>query len=775
MATLTTTISYGEPTGSMISTLGTPGPQGIQGIQGVQGIQGIQGDPGIGVPPGGATGTVLKKLSSADYDSGWSTDTNTGVWGLISGTLSAQTDLQGALDGKYSTTNPDGYVDGPYVSAALVGYASQAWVIGQNYLTASSLSGYATQAWVNSALTPYATQTYVNSQGFITSSALTPYLLSTTAASTYSPKANPTFTGTVTIPAGASISGYLTTTTAASTYLTIASASSTYAPKAAPTFTGNVNIPTVATLNNSTLAASTAYVKAQGYLTTTLAASTYQTQAAMSDYLTLAGNLSGLASVSTSRSNLGLGSIATASSSDYAITSRGLPAGGTSGQVLIKNSGSDYDTLWFSYIPGDRYLTYSNTSNTVSNGAKTFTVGTGLSYTPTQDLTIAYDAAHHMHGTVTTYNISTGVLVVNITNHTGTGTYASWTVNVGGTVPVMSVSWGDILGTIGDQSDLASALSGKLEVSTAASTYYPLSGNPSSFLTPSDLAPYLTISDAASTYASIGYVSSTYFPIAGGAITAGGHITVNDYGIDSDSEMAGFGFGVQKSSDHTKGTTVEFDGLDTYDGASHMQVNPTGLVFPDATTQTTSATNLGYISQGTADGLYYSISNPSGFTSNYFDATAAINAVSNSYASSVSNNPSSGNYLKYNGMTLEWDTPGGGGGGVAWGAITGTLSDQTDLQGVLDSKYSTSNPSGFTNFSGYDAISAITGGGTSSISGGATSNGQVLTYNGSQIYWNAGASAPGYTNSVWAYGNWYSANVTGIYDGYMNYYTVLTF
>ena len=112
---------------------------------------------------------------------------------------------------------------------------------------------------------------------------------------------------------------------------------------------------------------------------------------------------------------------------------------------------------------------------------------------------------------------------------------------------------------------------------------------------------------------------------------------------------------------------------------------------------------------------------------------------------------------------------------MAWGAITGTLSDQTDLQGQLDGKYSTSNPSGFTNFSSMDAISAVTGGSTSSISGGATIGGQVLTYNGSQIYWNAGFSAPTQTNAVWAYGNWYNANVTGIYDGYMNYYTVLTF
>ena len=456
------------------------------------------------------------------------------------------------------------------------------------------------------------------------------------------------------------------------------------------------------------------------YLTTSTAASTYQTLAGMSSYLTTS-----------------------TAASTYAITSRGQPVSGTVGQVLTKNSGTNYDSSWSTLIPGDRYLTTSSTSNAVSNGNKTFTVGTGLSYTTQQDVTIAYDAAHHMHGLVLTYNSGTGVMTVDVNSHTGTGTYTSWVVNVGGTVPLASIAWGDITGTLGNQTDLATALNNKLEVSTAASTY-----------------------------TTFGYTASTYFLLAGGALNLNTNITASNTS-DSDSEMAGFGFGVQKSSDHTKGTTVEFDGLDTYDGASHMNVNPTGLTFPDATTQTTSATNLGYISQGTADGLYYSISNPNGFTNNTFDGTSAIQAVSGNSASSVTAGPtSSGQYLKYNGSNLEWDTPGGG-GGVAWGAITGNLYDQTDLQGVLDSKYSTSNPSGFTNFSGMDAISAITGGYTSSIAGGATISGQVLTYNGSQITWVSNGSP--YTNSVWAYGNWYSANVTGIYDGYMNYYTVLTF
>ena len=52
------------------------GPQGIQGIDGPQGPQGVQGDPGAagaGVPTGGTTGQVLKKVSATDYDTFWDT------------------------------------------------------------------------------------------------------------------------------------------------------------------------------------------------------------------------------------------------------------------------------------------------------------------------------------------------------------------------------------------------------------------------------------------------------------------------------------------------------------------------------------------------------------------------------------------------------------------------------------------------------------------------------------------------------------------------------
>ena len=247
----------------------------------------------------------------------------------------------------------------------------------------------------------------------------------------------------------------------------------------------------------------------------------FLTASALTPYLTKADNLGSLTSFSTARDNLGLGSLSSPTfagvtvqgaganvanltptslslthvtsgtftiqpsvgitfpdlsvQSTAYVAGSGLPTGGTVGQVLTKNSGSNFDASFATLIPGDRYLTTSTTSLTIDNANKTLTIGTGLSYTTQQDVVIAYDASNHMHARVLTYNSGTGVMTVDVLSHSGTGTFSLWTVNVGGTVPEASVAWGSITGTLGSQSDLATALNAKLEVSTAAATYFTIS------------------------------------------------------------------------------------------------------------------------------------------------------------------------------------------------------------------------------------------------------------------------------------------------------------
>jgi hypothetical protein len=188
------------------------------------------------------------------------------------------------------------------------------------------------------------------------------------------------------------------------------------------------------------------------YLLSSTAASTYQTLAGMSSYLTTA-----------------------TAATTYAPIAAGLPTGGTVGQVLTKNSGTNFDASFATLIPGDRYLTSSTTSNTISNGNKTFTIGTGLSYTPTQNLTISYDASNHMHGEVLTYNSGTGVLTVDINHHTGSGTYTAWVVNVGGVTPATSVAFADITGAVSSNANLQAALDLKSNLASPTFTGTPLS------------------------------------------------------------------------------------------------------------------------------------------------------------------------------------------------------------------------------------------------------------------------------------------------------------
>ena len=90
-----------------------------------------------------------------------------------------------------------------------------------------------------------------------------------------------------------------------------------------------------------------------------------------------------------------------------------------------------------------------------------------------------------------------------------------------------------------------------------------------------------------------------------------------------------------------------------------LTLSASGIIFSDATYLTTA---------------------PAGATLAADQLTAGVVA-----ANPTSGPTTAGDVLTYDGTDLVWQA-GGGGGGVAWGAITGTLADQTDLQSAIDAK-----------------------------------------------------------------------------------------
>ena len=81
----------------------------------------------------------------------------------------------------------------------------------------------------------------------------------------------------------------------------------------------------------------------------------------------------------------------------------------------------------------DKYYGTSTTTLSVGNGSRTLTTQPGLSYSYAQPITIAYSVnGEHMHGLVTSYDPATGVLIAQISAHTGNGTWSNWIINLEG-------------------------------------------------------------------------------------------------------------------------------------------------------------------------------------------------------------------------------------------------------------------------------------------------------------------------------------------------------
>lgn len=96
-----------------------------------------------------------------------------------------------------------------------------------------------------------------------------------------------------------------------------------------------------------------------------------------------------------------------------------------------------------------------------------------------------------------------------------------------------------------------------------------------------------------------------------------------------------------------------------------LNLSASGIIFSDATYLTTA---------------------PAGSTLAADQLTAGVVT-----ANPTAGPTAAGDVLMFDGTALIW-APGGGGGGAVWGGITGTLSDQTDLQTALNAKAPTDSP-----------------------------------------------------------------------------------
>jgi hypothetical protein len=330
----------------------------------------------------------------------------------------------------------------------------------------------------------------------------------------------------------------------------------------------------------------------------------------------------------TTQTTAGL-SPATASTT-YAPIASGLPVGGTTGQLLSKASGTNYDTTWTTVIPGDRYLTSSTTSLTIDNADKTLTIGTGLSYSPQQDVTISESTSpstRHMHARVTSYNSSTGVMLVNVISHTGTGTYTSWVINVGGVTPATSVAWGTITGTLSAQTDLQTALDAKANLASptftgtvtipsgASISGFALLASPTFTGDPKSVTPLLTDNDTS--IATTAYVKGQgYLTSATAASTY--YLQTNPSGFITSSALTGYAlqngttaFSVTSNTIRSLAsddnfvqlneTALQFGNLGT--GVAGLSVSGTGITFADSTVQTTAA--VAGVPEAPIDGTTY--------------------------------------------------------------------------------------------------------------------------------------------------------------------------
>jgi hypothetical protein len=364
------------------------------------------------------------------------------------------------------------------------------------------------------------------------------------------------------------------------------------------------------------------------YLLSSTAASTYQTLSGMSSYLTKAGNLSGLANTATARTNLGLGTMATATAADYSTTTvaNGLyyPLSGNPSAFLTASALTGYATESFvtsqGYIgdapsDGSQYARQDGAWEVVTGG------GSG-SYLPLAGGTM------------------TGAIVFDGTS----GQYIS-------------------------KGNFDTSRGGNYGISLVCSIGYEFNWQ----------AGWLTTTNQGSVTPRPLYLDS----LAGTTLRSWNSET------DTGTEVAHTGINVGNTSPYY--VNVAPDILKVFESTNELGVtiahDSVTIQHIDTPDQTSYFTNE-----------YIGFEDMSGTPHSAWiehDVITVQDATDTTQMRSTGISLSAGGSITFGDATVQTTAYTGGGGGGTWGSITGTLSDQTDLQGALDAKYDASNPSGF--------------------------------------------------------------------------------
>jgi hypothetical protein len=261
-------------------------------------------------------------------------------------------------------------------------------------------------------------------------------------------------------------------------------------------------------------------------------------------------------------------------------------------------------------------------------------------------------------------------------------------------------NWGDIGGTLSAQTDLQTALDGKVDENT------PITG---------------------STKTKVTYDSK-------GLVTSGADATTSDI-----AEGSNLYYQDERVDDRVNALVIAGNGLQkTYnDGANTYELAVTAAVLTTASTAggdlsgTLSNLQLGAGVVGSTELADNSVTNAKLGDNAVNTAELADDAVT--MAKIAQAGASSGQVIKWNGTDWAPAADAAGGGGANWGDIGGTLSAQTDLQTALDGKVDENTPiTGATKTKvSYDSKGLVTSGADATTSDIA--EGSNLYYNDERV------------------------------------------